>query len=120
MSKATRPIPLPQHLAAVFMLARRLEQRENNAARVDAQLYRFEARCMAEELQAAPTDDAEERLAPRRHGSHKSGKASKHGKRAVAKSGKYQRAQVYAKAVSSGSRRDKRARDDLDKLLGGL
>lgn len=62
MPKATRPIPLPQHLAAVFMLARRLEQRENNAARVDAQLYRFEARCMTEELQSAPTDDALEAL----------------------------------------------------------
>lgn len=62
MAKATRPISLPHHLAAVFMLARRLEQRENNVARVDAQLYRFEARCMADELKAAPIDEALEAL----------------------------------------------------------
>jgi hypothetical protein len=55
---------------------------------------------------------------------HHHGKQLKHGKAVAmaAKSSKhdakYQHAQLFAKRVATGSRRDKKSRDELDKLLG--
>jgi hypothetical protein len=57
---------------------------------------------------------------------HHHGKAMKHGKsvamighgRPDKKDAHYQHAQLFAKHVSTGSRRDKKSRDELDKLLG--
>lgn len=56
--KALKHVPLPRHLTAIFMLARRLEQRESRMGRVDAELYRFEARCLTEELRGVAEGDA--------------------------------------------------------------
>jgi len=53
------------------------------------------------------------KLSPKAKGGHSIALASN----APSKAPKYKRAQMFAKSVS-GSRRDKRARDDLDKMLG--
>ena len=54
-----------------------------------------------------------------RHHGHASKAVAKAQKAKPAKGDpRYKKAQMYAKSVSSSSRRDKRARDDLDKLLG--
>ena len=70
---------------------------------------------------ATPSELAPAPSSKRHHGAHAmKAKTGKHGAAiAVAKveSPKYKKAQVFAKRVST-NRRDKRARDDLDKLLG--
>jgi hypothetical protein len=72
---------------------------------------------------AADTADEDDAGPATKHHHHHHGKQLKHGK-AVAMLGpskhdaKYQHAQLFAKHVSTGSRHDKKSRDDLDKLLG--
>lgn len=72
-----------------------------------------------------PSVDA---VPPRAHKRHGHGSAGKHGKGArsvvVAKAAplketkQYKRAQVFAKTVASGSKRDRKARAELDRMLG--